>query len=862
MTHFWLRSWRPRALSLAASLVRPLSFGSRAILVSTLLALTAVSVGKRLMVFQPLEMASFDFLSRLQPAQPPDDRILIVEVTEEDLSRYGWPLSDQRIAEAVTILQRYDPAVIGVDLYRNMPQPILTQEDGESPEPSPNVVSQSEQATLAEVFQSPKVIGIFNVGDQAQGQEVPAPKAWPPDQVGFNDLALDPDGVLRRNLLFVDHPTQPYYSFPLRLAMVYSANPPLEVHPEGSVLWVGDTPLPALRPGDGGYAAIDDRGYQILMHYRTPHSPANKITISQVLAGDVPAPWVQGRAVLIGSTAPSLKDDFLTPYSRQATNRFMLAGVEAHAHALSQLLGALAGESVIYRFLPQWGEFLWLTGWIVVGGWWGWRTRRPLSLIMIVGLAILGLWVVGGVALTQQWWLPTIEPLAGFLLALGLVVTQKALYRTSYDQLTLLPGREMFLIYLQRELNLQRRTDVLPPLTVVFLDIDRFKLINQSFGHSAGDRVLQTMAKRLRTTLPEFARLARVGGDEFAFLLPLNDQVTIDTIIDQVQRDLAEPITIAKQRLAITSTMGMVISRGDEVLRPEDLLRDAHTAMYRAKALSEDRYEVFASTMREEAVRRLALEGHLLHAMENQEFLLYYQPIVCLQTRQLLGFEALIRWYRPEEGFISPGQFVQIAEETGLILPLGQWIFREASGQLKRWQDEFPQHRLKMSINLSRRQFHQPNLVDQFAQCLEDLGLDGRSIQLEITESMIMRNVEGARHLMQQLKALGLQLAIDDFGTGYSSLSYLHRFPTDTLKIDQSFVGRMEKSQDDREIVHTIIALGCKLGMGLVAEGIEEENQVDMLLAMGCERGQGYLFAKPLNVQDATAFIATQSAHP
>jgi EAL domain-containing protein (putative c-di-GMP-specific phosphodiesterase class I) len=280
--------------------------------------------------------------------------------------------------------------------------------------------------------------------------------------------------------------------------------------------------------------------------------------------------------------------------------------------------------------------------------------------------------------------------------------------------------------------------------------------------------------------------------------------------------------------------------------------------MYRAKAVNEDRYEIFVSTMREEALRRLELESHLLNAFEKQEFLLYYQPIVCLQTRQIIGFEALVRWFRAGEGFVSPAQFIQVTEETGLIINLGQWIFREACDQLRIWQRKFPDHPLKMSINLSRRQFQQADLVSQFAHHLQELRMDGRKIQLEITESMIMRNVEDSRQLMHQLKALGLQLAIDDFGTGYSSLSYLHRFPTDTLKIDQSFVGRMDENWDDREIVHTIVALGRKLGMTLIAEGIESQAQVDMLLAMGCLYGQGYLFSKPLSAADATLLLGSE----
>jgi EAL domain-containing protein (putative c-di-GMP-specific phosphodiesterase class I) len=374
--------------------------------------------------------------------------------------------------------------------------------------------------------------------------------------------------------------------------------------------------------------------------------------------------------------------------------------------------------------------------------------------------------------------------------------------------------------------------------------------------NTSGDRVLQTIGQRLRQFLPASAQLARVGGDEFAFLLPGHDQPTVDQWLNRLQTELSEPFSLARRRLSVASSMGVAMAHGDHPPTPQDLLRDAHTAMYRAKALNEYRYEIFASTMHEEAVRRLELESHLLSAFENDEFLLHYQPIVCLQSGQITGFEALVRWYRPEEGFVSPGQFIQVTEETGLIVHLGQWIFRAACAQLKAWEQQFPDHPLTMSINLSRRQFHQTDLVEQFGDTLRELELGGNRVQLEITESMIMRDVDGATELMHRLKGLGLKLAIDDFGTGYSSLSYLHRFPTDTLKIDQSFVGRMDQSGDEQEIVHTIIALGQKLRMDLVAEGIETQTQLNRLRAMGCQRGQGYLFAKPLGRDGATALLA------
>jgi diguanylate cyclase (GGDEF)-like protein len=813
------------------------SFGLRAILVSSLLALTCVSAGKRFNLFQHLELTSFDQLTRLQPRQLPDERLLIVEITEEDLETFGWPLSDDVVAKAIRQIQQFQPAVVGLDIYRNTPQP-------------------PGKTALMEEFRRSNVIGIMNAGKQPDNGEVEAPEGLPPERIGFNDLAIDPDGVLRRNLIFVGNAEKAYYSFPLRLVLAYHDELEFQIDPAGRFLTIGESQFPALHAGDGGYSNIDNRGYQILMRFRNPDAPAKTLSISQVLAGEIPEEWVKGNIVMIGSTASSLKDEFFTPYSLDQTAELVMSGVEVHAQSVSQILDIVAGRTALYRFMPQWGEFLWLLWWTLVAGALGWYTRRPIMLLLAAGAVTLGIWSFAGMALVHLVWVPTVEPIAGFLLALGLIVGQKALYRSTYDQLTLLPGRDVFLINLHQQLESQLKASPRLPLAVVFLDVDRFKLINQSFGHPLGDQVLRIFARRLAAALPESAHLSRMGGDEFAFLLPIYNRSNLEKLLNHIQAELSKPMAVARHRLSISSSMGIVLVHHQPAPKPEDLLRDAHTAMYRAKALNEYRYEIFATTMHEEAVRRLELESHLLRAFEKEEFLLHYQPIVCLTTRRILGFEALVRWYRQGEGFISPGQFIQVVEETGLIISLGQWIFREACRQLAVWQNQFQQPDLKMSINISRRQFLQTDLVEQFAATLEALGVSGQYIQLEITESMIMGDIDKAENLMRRLKDLGLQLAIDDFGTGYSSLSYLHKFPTDTLKIDQSFVGRMDANRDDREIVQTIVTLGQKLGMNLVAEGIETEVQVTLLQDLGCELGQGYLFSKPLGSNEAAALLA------
>ncbi|PSB14150.1 diguanylate cyclase, partial [filamentous cyanobacterium Phorm 46] len=294
--------------------------------------------------------------------------------------------------------------------------------------------------------------------------------------------------------------------------------------------------------------------------------------------------------------------------------------------------------------------------------------------------------------------------------------------------------------------------------------------------------------------------------------------------------------------------------------QPEHLLRDAHTAMYRAKALGTGRYQVFNASMHDLALERLQLETDLRMAVKRREFLLHYQPFVSLTSGKIIGFEALVRWQHPQRGLISPVKFIPVAEETGAIVPLGEWVLEEACRQLRLWEGMFDFDRpLIMSVNLSGKQFAQPDLVDRIQAILGATGLNAESLKLEITESVVMDDVESAIAVLKQMKALNVKLGIDDFGTGYSSLSYLSRFPTDTLKVDKSFVGLMELGEGENvAIVRTIVALAHALGMDVIAEGVETAAQLARLRAIGCEYGQGYFFAKPLPSDEATALMASE----
>ena len=428
-----------------------------------------------------------------------------------------------------------------------------------------------------------------------------------------------------------------------------------------------------------------------------------------------------------------------------------------------------------------------------------------------------------------------------------------------HDSLTGLPNRAMFTQLLQAEIeSTKRHTEHL--FAVLFLDLDRFKNINDSLGHTHGDLLLVAFAGRLERTLRPVDTLARFGGDEFAILLSgIEDTTAAVRVAERIHEELSQPFDLDKNSAFASASIGIALSSSG-YSRPEDILRDADTAMYRAKENGKARTEMFDSGMHARAVSRLQLEHDLRQAVEQKQFEIHYQPIVALESRHLAGFEALVRWNHPRRGIISPADFIPIAEETGVIVPIGQWVLEEACRQVREWQVDSPIHRaLNLSVNLSGRQVAQPDLVDQIKGALERSELNPHHLKLEITESVVMENAEAAAQTFKQLRALGVQLSIDDFGTGYSSLSYLHRFPLNYLKIDRSFVDRMT-IDGDNAIVRTITTLAQNLGMEVIAEGIETEDQYNHLRVLGCEYGQGYLFSPPVSTDRAWALLEEDAA--
>lgn len=433
------------------------------------------------------------------------------------------------------------------------------------------------------------------------------------------------------------------------------------------------------------------------------------------------------------------------------------------------------------------------------------------------------------------------------------------------DPLTGLPNRLLFLERLEWAIKKSKRDkDYL--FAVFFLDLDRFKLINDSLGHGIGDQFLVRTAQKLESCLRStdaVARcekedlLARLGGDEFTILLDGIKHVRDATrVAERLQKQLSLPLTVGGHEVFTSASIGIAVSAtGYE--HAEEILRDADTAMYRAKMLGKSRFELFDPAMREHAVARMTLETDLRKALERNEFLLYYQPIVSLDNGALIGFEALVRWQHPERGLVPPGDFIPVAEETGMILAIGQWVLTEACCQMKAWQAEFPQNPpLLISVNLSGKQFTQLDFIKVVSQTLRESGLDGHCLKLEITESLLMENVEVITAMLMQIKALGVKLGIDDFGTGYSSLSYLHRFPFDTLKVDRSFVSLVGPQGQNSEIVKTIVTLAHNLNFDVIAEGVETAEQLFQLRAFGCELGQGYFFSRPVSAAKASDLLA------
>ncbi len=432
-------------------------------------------------------------------------------------------------------------------------------------------------------------------------------------------------------------------------------------------------------------------------------------------------------------------------------------------------------------------------------------------------------------------------------------VQQQLMRMALYDGLTQLPNRTLLLNRINKCIHqFQKASNY--NFVILLIDCDQFKVVNDSLGHTMGDQLLVKIATQLNGCLQNNDMLARLGEDEYAILLdPIVDLHDISGRIEQIRTLFLNPFVLGEHEIFISISIGIV--EGKAYRKAEDLLRDADIAMYKAKALGKGSCQFFEPSMHVQAQIRLQLLTDLRRALERCEFRLFFQPIVCLHSCQPLGFEALVRWHHPHCGLVGPDHFIPTAEDNGLIIPLGEWILQEACQQLSSWQTQFPNVPMTVNVNLSVRQFAQPNLIDHIDRILADTGLEGRFLKLEITESAFMDSHETTTEKLHQLLLRDIHLSIDDFGTGYSSLSCLHKFPVSGLKIDKSFIQRMGEPGEGEALVKAILDLAHNFKMSVVAEGVETLRQVEQLRELGCAYAQGYFFCQPLDVQAAQKLI-------
>jgi diguanylate cyclase (GGDEF)-like protein/PAS domain S-box-containing protein len=427
------------------------------------------------------------------------------------------------------------------------------------------------------------------------------------------------------------------------------------------------------------------------------------------------------------------------------------------------------------------------------------------------------------------------------------ITEQRVHHVAQHDVLTGLPNRSLLQDRLGQAVAYATRSG--HPVWVMLIDLDRFKYVNDSMGHKAGDVLLMTVAARLRSSLRDTDTVARLSGDEFVVILSQHeDQPLSGDIVQRVMDSVAQPVMLGPKEFFVTCSIGVAAYPSDGT-PAESLIEHADIAMYRAKKLGRNNFQFYTPAMNEESLERVRIESALRNALERNEFVLHYQPQVDLKTGQIVGMEALIRWKHPELGMVPPGRFISVAEDTGLIVPIGAWVMRTACAQNKAWQDAGLGH-LRVAVNLSARQFSATELLPGIEQVLRDTGLEPSCLELELTESLFMSDVTPAVDLLHRMKSLGVKLSIDDFGTGYSSFSYLSRFPIDVLKIDRSFVNDITHDANDAAIVASIIALAHNLRLSVIAEGVETAEQLDYLRHQGCDEMQGYYFSRPLPAQE------------
>ncbi len=433
----------------------------------------------------------------------------------------------------------------------------------------------------------------------------------------------------------------------------------------------------------------------------------------------------------------------------------------------------------------------------------------------------------------------------------------KLLRDAFFDRLTGLPNRALFLDRLKNAIErVKRKPEYL--FAVFFLDLDHFKNINDTLGHPVGDQLLKEVGRILKTNLRATDTVGRLGGDEFVILLEdIKDPISVSSIAEWILRRFTAPILLPENEVFVTTSMGVVVSNTGYDL-PEEILRDADIALYAAKERGKSTYAIFNLSMREKIIKRVELEADLRQAIDKNQFAIFYQPIYKLENSQLVGFEALVRWHHPKRGFIQPAEFIPFAQDSGLIITIDEWMLKQSTQQISLWKEKIPEaSNLKVSVNLTEKLILQPDLAKNIKKILKASNLEGECLRLEITENAIMENTEAATQAIRNLQKLGIEVQLDDFGTGYSSLTHLLKLPVNALKIDRSFVQQIGLRNGNTEIIQTIIGLAHDLDMKAFAEGIETDNQLDILIAMDCDFGQGFLFSIPLRAEEAEKLITS-----
>ena len=827
LTNYQTKRWRSRLVFLVCRAL-PTIF-------ATIIIIPMVYLG----FLQTIEFWAYNSFTNWRGDRPWDDRVIVITIDDQSLSKIGrFPWSRDLYVQLIQKLEKTEASVIGFD--------ILWSEASPADKQLAAAISRYQKVVLAMAWdksgQPLLPIAIINNAGVALGHIL---------------KREDADRVVRQ----VDLQIQNIPTFAVSILQAYD------------LTTASNTLLPELNQ-------------TLTVNWTKRAKDIPQISFSDVIEGKISASIFRNKIILVGVTASGI-DDLVTPLDRNPP----ASGVYLHAMVLQNLLQknsftvikpidiwsfALLGSLFIGLILPR--QNLWtgsisaffLSGlWLVIA----FVAFKSNYLIEIAVPVLMFLLTGFAIALQERWQMQRSMKIANTQLK----------YDSTHDQLTGLYNRTLIESRLQNLLHLQddvsshsgNRQSL---LAIFWINLDRFKTINDTFGHPVGNLLLVAFSQSLSNSIPPNASVARFGGAEFVVLLEnLVDQQEAIAIADRIQTTLQDPFIINDHEIAIEANIGIKFHQingndnldSPEMISPEILLRDADTAMFYAKKLGNSCNKIFDISMREFVLKRLQLEKDLRKAValcqdlsnqDDQEFLIYYQPILSLCDMEIVGLEALIRWKHPERGLISPIQFIPLAEETGLIIPIGDWIMRNACLQVKSWQQRFPKAKdITVSVNLSPKQLAQDDVLEKCLSILEQTQLSSEHLKIELTESSIMENPAFAISVLNQMRQAGIKIYIDDFGTGYSSLAYLHEFPFDGLKIDRSFVSNIHKNLNGMEILQAIIALAHSVKAHIVAEGIENLAQLNYLQDLLREEGdgQGFFLFRPLDVDAIEAIFQT-----